>query len=167
MATTEKKDRRLEWGLVTLILVLLALIVGFVTVMYRSNRPYAQAEEEATAIAKKYTDLTKVSDFYWFTRDETYFSLLGADKKGNEIAVIVPKDGNKVTVLNQKDGLSELAAMQNVAKAYPKEKVKQAKLGIYKEAPVWEVTTTSDSGKVNYVLVSFDKGEEIKKVSDI
>lgn len=167
MTKTEKKDHRLEWGLGILILVLLALIIGFVTVMYRSNRPLAQAEEEATTIAQKYTDLAEVSDFYWFTREKTYFSLLGEDKKGNEIAVIVPKDGNKVTVLNQKDGLSELAAMQNVAKAYPKEKVKQAKLGIYQEAPVWEVTTTSSSGKVNYVLVSFDKGEEIKKVSDI
>lgn len=167
MTKTEKKDQRLEWGLGILIVVLLALIIGFVTVMYRSNRPRAQAEEEATAIAKKYTDLEEVSDFYWFTREKTYFSLLGEDKKGNEIAVIVPKDGNKVTVLNQKAGLSEQAALQSVAKAYPKEKVKQAKLGIYQEAPVWEVSTTADSGKVNYVLVSFDKGEEIKRVSDI
>lgn len=167
MTKTEKKDHRLEWGLGILIVVLLALIIGFVTVMYRSNRPRAQAEEEATAIAKKYTDLEEVSDFYWFTREKTYFSLLGEDKKGNEIAVIVPKDGNKVTVLNQKAGLSEQAALQSVAKAYPKEKVKQAKLGIYQEAPVWEVSTTADSGKVNYVLVSFDKGEEIKRVSDI
>ena len=167
MTKTEKKDHRLEWDLGILIVVLLALIIGFVTVMYRSNRPRAQAEEEATAIAKKYTDLEEVSDFYWFTREKTYFSLLGEDKKGNEIAVIVPKDGNKVTVLNQKAGLSEQAALQSVAKAYPKEKVKQAKLGIYQEAPVWEVSTTADSGKVNYVLVSFDKGEEIKRVSDI
>lgn len=167
MTKTEKKDHRLEWGLGILIVVLLALIIGFVTVMYRSNRPRAQAEEEATAIAKKYTDLEEVSDFYWFTREKTYFSLLGEDKNGNEIAVIVPKDGNKVTVLNQKAGLSEQAALQSVAKAYPKEKVKQAKLGIYQEAPVWEVSTTADSGKVNYVLVSFDKGEEIKRVSDI
>lgn len=47
MTKTEKKDHRLEWGLGILILVLLALIIGFVTVMYRSNRPLAQAEEEA------------------------------------------------------------------------------------------------------------------------
>ena len=164
---TEKKNRRLEWTLVGVALALIIFILGFISLMYRSNRPMAQAKEEATTIAKKYTDLEAVEDFYWFTREDTYFSLLGQDKSGKEIAVIVPKDGNKVTVLNQKDGLTELTALQTVAKAYPKEKVKQAKLGIYKEVPAWEVTTTSESGKVNYVLVSFDKGEEINKISDI
>ncbi len=36
-----------------------------------------QARNEAIEIAERYTDLAEVEQFYWFTREETSFSIVG------------------------------------------------------------------------------------------
>ncbi|KAF1291981.1 DUF5590 domain-containing protein [Candidatus Enterococcus leclercqii] len=167
METSSKKGHRLEWILLVVTLVLVFVIIGFVSLFYRSSRPLAQAKDEATTMAKKYADLDTVDEFYWFTREKTYFSLLGKDKNGSKIAVIMPKDGDKIKVLNQKDGITELQALQKAAQAYPDEQVMKASLGMFDEKPVWEVTSESGDGAVNFLLLSYEEGKEIKKISNI
>lgn len=162
-----KQSHRLEWILMGVALVLIAVLLSFSVLMYRSQRPMAQAQEEATKLAKKYTDLETVDAFYWFTREETYFSLTGKDKKGDEIAVIMPKEGNKIKVLKQTEGITETQALRKTAEAYPKEYVTKARLGMFQEKPVWEVATTTENDEVGYVLLSFTDGKEIKKISGI
>lgn len=167
MESSSKKKHRLEWILLIVTLVLVFVIIGIISLFYRSSRPLAQAKEEATTMARKYTDLQTVDDFYRFTREKTYFSLLGEDKKGTKIAVIMPKEGETIKVLNQKDGISESQALQTAAQAYPKERVIKADLGLFEDQPVWEVTSESADGGVNFVLLSYSDGKEVKKISNI
>ncbi len=126
-----------------------------------------QAEKEATEIAKKYADLKEVDRFYWFTRKKTYFSLTGKNDKGQEIAVVIPKSGEKVKVLAQKDGLTEDEAKRKIADAHPDIQVEKAALGMYDDQVVWEITGKKQSGQLNYYLIAFDTGKEVKTIADI
>lgn len=159
----QKKYRNqvILYGVAAILFLVLLFSVIFYT---RANRPMSQAQKEAEAIAQKYAKLSETDKFYWFTREQTYFSLLGKNDKGQEIAVIIPKSGDKVTLLSQKDGISELDARSMVKNTYPEENVQKAELGIYKDQPVWEVVTKNQTGELNYYLLTFKDGEEVSKI---
>ncbi|MEG3032894.1 MAG: DUF5590 domain-containing protein, partial [Enterococcus sp.] len=104
---------------------------------------------------------------YWYNRQQTYFSLIGSDKKGQEIAVIVPKSGDKITVLPQKEGITADKAKALVNNTFHSQTAKKAELGIYDKKPVWEVMATDKAGQITYYLLSFEKGEEVKVIKDV
>ncbi|WP_376765631.1 cell wall elongation regulator TseB-like domain-containing protein [Enterococcus durans] len=161
------KEKIINRVLLGLIIFLLAVIV-FSSIFYlRSSRPMMQAKKEATEIAEKYADLKEVDRFYWFTRKKTYFSLTGKNDKGQEIVVVIPKSGEKVKVLAQKDGLTEKEAKQKIADAYPDIQVEKATLGMYDDQVVWEITGENSHNELNYYLIAFDTGKEVKTITDI
>lgn len=148
--------------------ILAGVILLFSVIFYvRSNRPMAKAEKEAVAIARKYADFDQVDQFYWYTREETYFGLTGTNKKGQEIVVIIPKSGEKVTVFNQSDGLTEAKALRKVIDTYKPADIIKITLGMYKDEPVWEVTARNKDDLLNYYLISFKTGEPVKVIENI
>lgn len=153
--------------LLALIAALLVVIVGMVIIFTRSNHAMAQAEKEATKIAKEYAKLETVDDFYWFTRKETSFSVVGKDANGTELVVLIPKSGNQVKVLNQKDGVSEEQIRQVVMKDYQQSKIKKVNLGLYDGKATWEVITENPDRSFNYYLLSFENAEEINVIKNI
>ena len=126
-----------------------------------------EAKKEAVEIAKKYANLEEADHFYWFTRKKTYFSLTGTNDKGKEIAVIIPKSGEKVKVLDQTKGLTENEAKQTIATAHPEIQIEKAALGMYDDQPVWEVVGKETNGKLNYYLIGFESGDEVKTIKGI
>ena len=166
MEQETRSEKRKIIGLLSGIVILL-LIILFSSIFYiRSTRPMAQAKQEATEIAKQYASIEDVERFYWFTREETYFTVLGKDDKQQEMIAIIPKSGSKITVLKQSDGLSEAAAKDAIRVAHPKEIVQKATLGMFKKQPVWEIMTKGDHGQ-SYFLLDFKTGQEVKVISNI
>lgn len=162
----EKREKHQVIVLMTGIIILL-LIILFSSVFYiRSSRPMRQARQEATELAKEYANMEEVEDFYWFTREETFFSVVGKDKEQREVIAIIPKSGEKVTILNQSDGLNEEEVNKIVSKEYPEETIKKTTLGMVDNQPVWEVMTKGTHGN-NYYLLAFKDGEEIKVIENI
>ncbi|MBO0481704.1 DUF5590 domain-containing protein [Candidatus Enterococcus courvalinii] len=162
-----KRERTINRVLISLIVFLLAVIV-FSSIFYlRSNRPYAQAEKEATALAKKYANLENVDQFYWYTREKTYFSLMGTNEKNQKIVVIIPKSGDKVKVLDQNKGLTEEEAKQKIQEAHPEAVIEKATLGIFEDQPVWEVVAKGTDNSLNYYLITFESGDEVKTIQNI
>lgn len=81
--------------------------------------------------------------------------------------MIIPKSGERVKVLEQKAGLTEEAARQEISKQHPDQQVEKASLGMYKDEPVWEVITKTSDDQLNYYLLSFKTGEEVKVISGV
>lgn len=161
------KERSKKEIILMIVAAILAAIILFSVIFYvRASRPYRQARSEAVALAEKHADLEETDQFYWFTREKTYFSLTGKNKKGQDIAVIIPQSGGKITLLSQDEGITEAEARAIINKAYPQESVKKTSLGLFKNEPVWEVVTQSSKG-MNYYLVSFKDGEEVNKIANI
>ncbi|KAF1297597.1 peptidase [Enterococcus sp. JM4C] len=166
MNNEAKNEKRVGLILISAITVLLTIIVLTAVFYIRANRPMAQAKAEAVEIAEKYAQVKTVDQFYWFTRKETYFSVLGKDDKNHEVAVIISKSGDKVKVLNQKDGLSEQQAEQVVLRDHPGEAVVKRSLGIYENQPTWEIMTKDSQNQLTYYLLSFNDGKEIKSIKE-
>ncbi len=160
----QKKLNRWLLGIVTFLLII--LVVGTM-IFIRSNRPMQQAKREAVQMAEKYADLETVDQFYWFNREQTYFTVVGKNKSQEEIIVIIPKSGDKVRVLAQKDGLTEVQAEETVKTNDPDVTIEKANLGIYRDQTAWEITAKDDQGAIYYYLLNFNDGKIIKVIKKI
>lgn len=129
--------------------------------------PMKRAKNEAVEIAEKYANLTTLDNFYWYNRDETYFSLTGKNNENKEIVVIIPQKGDRVIVLDQTDGLTEAQAREVVTSYRPKQEITDVSLGVFEDKNVWEVTTRNKSNQMNYYLLSFEDGTVIKSIENV
>lgn len=132
-----------------------------------ARQPMNQAKKEAVAIAKEHTSLSTVDKFYWFTRKETFFSIVGKDDTGKEIVVIIPKSGETARQLNQADGLTEAVARQLVKERYSQTIIEKASLGIYNDQPVWEIVAENQDQTLTYYLLAFENGEEVNIIQNL
>jgi len=165
----DKREKYKVTALFVISMVLLFVIFFSIIFYIRASRPMRQARQEAVEIAEEYANIDTVDDFYWFTREETYFTVMGKDENDRALAVIIPKSGDKVRVEEQSEGLSEQEAKQAVLQEHEDETIEKASLGIVDNDPVWEVVTTDeDDGEgSNYYLLQFQDGEEVKNLHDI
>ncbi|QIL46505.1 DUF5590 domain-containing protein [Vagococcus coleopterorum] len=148
-------------------LFLLFFICLSLIFLIRSNRPMEQAQSEAEAIAKKQAGVEKTDKFYWYNRDETYFTILGRDKDGEQLLVVIPKTGDPVTVVKQKDGLSEFDAVQVVAKEMKPHKMTRINFGILDNQPIWEIVAANEKGELSYYSVDFKTGSIVKTIKNV
>lgn len=165
----DKREKYKVTALFVISMVLLFVIFFSIIFYIRASRPMRQARQEAVEIAEEYANIDTVDDFYWFTREETYFTVMGKDENDRALAVIIPKSGDKVRVEEQSEGLSEQEAKQAVLQEHEDETIEKASLGIVDNDPVWEVVTTdeNDDEGSNYYLLQFQDGEEVKNLHDI
>ena len=166
MDKAQNKERKKVIVLFTTIVILL-LIILFASIFYiRSSRPMRQAKNEANNYAQKYAGIETVDDFYWFTRGKTSFTVLGTNKAGQDLVVIIPKSGDNVSVFRQSEGLTEEEVRAIVQKEHPGETFKKANLGMFEDQPTWEIVTKTDNG-LNYYLLQFKDGAEIKAITKV
>lgn len=161
------KQRKLNWGLLSIVIFLLIFIVAVTITLFRANRPMQQAKEEAVQMAEKYADLKTADQFYWFNREKTYFTVTGENKSGEEIIVIIPQSGEKVRVVNQADGLTEQQTAAYFSDNYPDLSFEKANLGIYRDQTAWEITAKDDQGAIHYYLLDFKDGKPIKVIKGL
>ncbi|MEG0293991.1 cell wall elongation regulator TseB-like domain-containing protein [Enterococcus sp.] len=166
MSQSDSKEKKAVLGLfitiVGLLLIILITSLGYI----RASRPMRQARAEAIELANQHVKLASVDQFYWFTREATYFSLVGEDAKGQEIVVIIPKSGEEILIKKQEEGITEEEAKGIVRTEYPNERIKKVTLGMYQEQIVWEVMTKV-SEEEHYYLLAFSDGALIKSIPSI
>lgn len=165
--TNSAKQKKLNRWLLGIVTFLLIILVAGTMIFIRSNRPMQQAKREAVQMAEKYADLETVDQFYWFNREQTYFTVVGKNKSQEEIIVIIPKSGDKVRVLAQKDGLTEVQAEETVKTNDLDVTIEKANLGIYRDQTAWEITAKDDQGAIYYYLLNFNDGKIIKVIKKI
>ena len=167
MDTNSARQQKLNRWLLGIIIFLLIVIVSASMLFIRSNRPMQQAKKEAVKMAEKYADIEDVDQFYWFNREKTYFTVIGKNKSGESLVVIIPKSGEKVKVLDQKTGLTEQQAENKFIEDYPDLTFEKANLGIYRDQTAWEVTAKDEKGAIQYYLLAFSDGKTIKVIKGI
>ncbi len=160
---SKKRNRQLK--LVTLSLILFLVLLGII--LFQSSSPMRKAKNQAIKISEEVANISKVEDFYWFTRDKTYFTVVGTDDKNEEKIVLLPQDGSEALVMNQKDGLTGDDAIQVVLDTKETKKIKKISLGMYDKKPVWEVVAIAKDNSLSYYLIDFKEGKMTNKMTDI
>ncbi|SLM86313.1 hypothetical protein FM121_09500 [Vagococcus fluvialis bH819] len=126
-----------------------------------------KAKNQAIKISEEVANISKVENFYWFTRDRTYFTVVGTDDKNESKVVLLPQDGSEALVMNQKDGLTGDDAIQVVLDTKETKKIKKISLGMYDKKPVWEVVATAKDNSLSYYLIDFKEGKITNKMTDL
>lgn len=166
MSQSDSKEKKAVLVLFVTIVGLLFIILITSLSYIRASRPMRQAKAEAIEVANQHVTLASVDQFYWFTREATYFSLVGEDDKGQEIVVIISKSGEEILIKKQEEGITEEEAKTIVQTAFPDERIRKVALGMYQEQIVWEVMT-KDSDEEHYYLLAFSDGALIKSIPSI
>lgn len=149
-----------------LILIILIFLVGW-SIYAVGNHPKAEAERQATTIAKRYANLKTRTDFYIYNRENTYYTVAGKNNKGQRILVIVPQKNGSVRVVKQSTGLTEQQALaQAKSNEHPK-RVLKAVPGIFNDKVVWEVTYLNSKGNLCYDLINFKTGSYVQQINNL
>lgn len=128
--------------------VIIAIFVATAFFFAGAMRPFNGSRAQVIKIAKSQANLKTPQAYGIATTNETTYAVVGLDKSGKEIGVIVPQDNKKLTVVELAKGISP-------------EKLKTSDtqsivLGLYKNKPIWEVNNRS-----GYKVYDFTTGKEL------
>ena len=149
-----------------LILIILIFLVGW-SIYAVGNHPKAEAERQATTIAKRYANLKTRTDFYIYNRENTYYTVAGKNNKGQRILVIVQQKNGSVRVVKQSTGLTEQQALAQVKSNEHPKRVLKAVPGIFNDKVVWEVTYLNSKGNLCYDLINFKTGSYVQQINNL
>lgn len=149
-----------------LILIILIFLVGW-SIYAVGNYPKAEAERQATTIAKRYANLKTRTDFYIYNRENTYYTVAGKNNKGQRILIIVPQKNGSVRVVKQSTGLTEQQALAQVKSNEHPKRVLKAVPGIFNDKVVWEVTYLNSKGNLCYDLINFKTGSYVQQINNL
>ncbi len=149
-----------------LILIILIFLVGW-SIYAVGNHPKAEAERQATTIAKRYANLKTRTGFYIYNRENTYYTVAGKNNKGQRILVIVPQKNGSVRVVKQSTGLTEQQALAQVKSNEHPKRVLKAVPGIFNDKVVWEVTYLNSKGNLCYDLINFKTGSYVQQINNL
>lgn len=131
----KRKIRKSEQITIGILLVILSLYLAIFLFFGGSLNPFQSARAQAISIAEEKADLKEAESFGIGTTDSTSYAVIGINKSGKKIGVIIPKESKELTVVELSKGISP-------------EKLKEANtksivLSLYKNKPVWEVNNTN------------------------
>ena len=153
--------------LITSAIVLSVILVCSITLLLISQDPIKKAEKETVAIAKESAGLVKATDFYWYNRDKTYFSVSGLNESDEEIMVIVAKDGGATMVLNQDEFITEQQAKALTREDKGEVDILEARIGLDGETPIWEISYKQENGRLGYYVLTAKSGKWVSDIENI
>ena len=118
----------------------LVIFFGAARIFYLSQSERLKAKDLAVEIAAQKVQFTKITDFYWFNTEETYYSLAGISTEGQQLYAIVSPEKKEVTVLQQDAVINEQEARSITKQAKHTDEILEARLGMIKDEPVWELS---------------------------
>ncbi|CAH0416301.1 DUF5590 domain-containing protein [Periweissella fabaria] len=147
-----------------LLVILLAIIVIFQIAL----SPAKRAQNTYEAIAKN-NGITKTTSFLVSKRAKVYYSVVGKNKKNQNIAVIMHANDKKFkpVVLKMADGLSEYQIRSLVQQRYNPRKVYSAALTIYEGAPAWDVSYLDQKNNLSFATLQFTNGKQLKLIQNL
>ncbi|WP_025730390.1 DUF5590 domain-containing protein [Atopobacter phocae] len=152
----------------TSIIIVLLLMIVLVTIYQKSQAPLFKAEERAIALVKKKHQIKSVQNFYWFHSKKSYWTVEAIDKKDQVFFSVIDTKNKHEKVYLETDILNEKEAKaitMDELKLTGKE-VKEARLGLIDNEPVWEVNYKKGAS-MGYYFLNAKSGQWIKHISNI
>ncbi|MGX7073533.1 cell wall elongation regulator TseB-like domain-containing protein [Falseniella ignava] len=151
-----KNKLLLQYG-IGISLVLLVITTSFLYLISLSMKPYQEARSEGEKLAKQYAELEKADQVDFYNGLESYYSVLGQNKKQEAIAVLIEKKDQKIYVYQLDKGISQDKAA-TISKEKGAGEIDKIIFGRYQDKPIWEVKSGD-----HYYLVDFETGALVNK----
>lgn len=148
-----------------IIILGISLVVGTFVI---ADLPFIQVRDQALKVIKKKTNLTNFTQYYWYNRDDAYFSALGHTPQKKGQYVIVNLKSGDLLLVDQNKGISEKQAKEIVLRDNPQvDRIKKIRLGLYHKKVVWEVAFINHKRELNYYTLAFKDGKVLQKAIKI
>ena len=148
-------------------IVVLAVLVSGITIVSVALQPVNDARNTVTKLAVKQNKITKVTDFHHISRQKTYNSIIGVNKKHQKVGVIMTGSSKKLVTIKMADGLSETKVRQLIQSDYHPKRITSMGLAMYKQVPVWDVTFLDRQGNVNLITYQFSDGKKVRTIQHL
>lgn len=158
-------SQRLVNSLTAIIVILLIVFMG---IFMMSQQSINQAQAETEQLVALDHPIKQVNKFYWLTTpEETFFSLDFTDQEGEGRYAIVAQEGGDVVYYKHNEIISENDAKGLTLNYTESKDIIQARLGMYNNKPVWEVTFTNEDDAMNYYYIDAQTGEWIQTIANL
>ncbi|MGX7108560.1 hypothetical protein [Facklamia miroungae] len=147
--------------------IILSIMIALLAVFMKSQTAYNLAQEEAIALVEYDHQVKKLKDFYWTTTDQATFALNFFDENNQQFYAIIERDGGDIQYYTVDELFTEDEAKSVTASQIENPNIMQARLGLYKSEPVWEMTLKNPNNSITYYLLSAKTGEWIQTISNI
>lgn len=145
-----RKRRMSVTAQVTIGILSVVLAIYLATAFYFESaiHPFTYSRQQAISIAKANTDLKTPEAYGMATTNQTTYSVIGLDKSGKEIGVIIPKDNKDLVVVDLAKGISPERLKESTTTSIV--------LGLYKNKPIWQV-----NNQTGYKVYDFTSGKKL------
>lgn len=161
------KTNHLRNALIIVAIILLSIIIFSIILYQRSMQPYNEVKADAYQYAKENADIQDPYDFYWYNDEETYYTVIGKNSSGEDIITIIAQDGGQIRTIKLEDAISKQEAVQQVLTAKEPKAIKQARIGMEQNMPVWEISYENQNNGLGYYKIHLETGEWISDVDNL
>lgn len=150
-----------------LTIFLLIILVVLLFIYSQSTSGIVQAEEETVDLVSLDYSVEEVNKFYWFTSEESYFSLDFVDSEGNRIYAIIAQDGGDIEYFDETQIITQQDAMSITMNDNEPLEILNARLGMLDDQPVWEVTYRESNNTLTYYYLDAADGVWVQTIANI
>lgn len=153
-----------KWLFIVLAIVILSIVCF--SIFYMSIRsPIKDDRERAIQYVLSETDIKEVIDVSFYNGSNHYQVITGMDEKGEEWIAWYSEEEDKLIKRRKSQGLSENEVLNIVKQQLEVKKIKNIRLGIENNLPVYEVTYIDDEDRYAYYYLTFNDGTFVKRYS--
>ncbi|MEK3886056.1 cell wall elongation regulator TseB-like domain-containing protein [Bacillus sp. FSL K6-3431] len=156
-----------KWILLISSIVLIMAVVS-VIVYSKARAPLTNDRNTAEKRAIKEADIVSVDDYYLYNGSNTYHTIIGKNKAGEQLAVWVPENKKQDIVIKKlSDGISEQDAVKKLFTEENPKEILGVRLGMEQDLPIWELAYLDDKSNLNYYYIHFDTGKWWRKIDNL
>lgn len=144
------------------------LVVIGITLFQIALNPARKIENKYETLAQK-QGLIEPSNFFSSKRKNVYYSVIGKNKKNQQIAVLMKANDKKAKpiVLKMSAGLAYKDVIKLVKQRYQTQKIYSAGLAMYDGVPVWDISFLDNRHNLSFVTIQFSNGKQLKLIQNL
>ncbi len=163
-----KKSVILTSRTVTILTLSILLISAFLLwIFIRSQNQIVKAENETKALVELDYPVKKINQFYWSTFDESTFCMDFVDKKNVQRYAIVTAEGGDLQYFTPKEVITQEEALSIAASEHKLDQLLNARLGLLKKKPVWEIVFKDKNDALTYYYIDAKNGKWIQTIGNL
>ena len=149
--------------------LLLVVLTGFSIFIYiEARKPMENAKMLAIQKAREAASLQTTEKFYLYHGSETYFVIIGDDKKKEKKVVWIPEKADEEMIVKSYDkGISEEQARKKLQTEKKPKEILGIHLGMEKNIPIWEISYLDKNDRLNYYYIDFATGDWWRKIENL
>lgn len=155
-----------KWAFSVLVILLLSGVWEISQIHHDNSTFLSKAKSQAVSKAKQKYQIKKVENVAYYHGTQAYQVVHASLENNNNVYIWVPeKKGEPMLKKKASAGLTKKEALKAFKQLdYSDVQIKDARLGMVDQNPVWEIIFVDQNKEYNYVYLNFVNGKEVEHI---